>query len=77
MKTPDEIKKRLEEFREDLFKKDKRAMEAKTPNNHLFEAMITLEGGINALKWALEESDTLLNSGIPYKEVSINLDDEK
>jgi len=61
MKTPDEIKKRLEEFRQELLEKDGQAIKTTTPNMVLFEERVTLEGGIEAFKWTLEESNTLLN----------------
>ena len=64
MKTPEEIRKKLDEFREDLFKKDIIFRDAIATGNigestTIFEAMVTLEGGIEAFKWALEESALL------------------
>jgi len=83
MKTPEEIRKKLDEFREKRLEKDKKLKYATEfggdldQTSKLFESLLILEGNIEAFKWALEESNTLLNSGIPYKEVPINIDDDE
>lgn len=64
MKTPDQIRKRLEEYREKRLEKDKAFRNAieigkLEESSIFFEALVTLEGGIDALKWALEESKIL------------------
>lgn len=58
MKTPNEIREKLDEFRDKRLIKDKAMRQAIAlgdlgESSDFFEAMVTLEGGIEALKWVL------------------------
>jgi len=62
MKTPDKIREKLEEFRKERLVTDTILSNSLLigdlgKSSIAFERVVTLEGGIEALKWVLKEVD--------------------